>query len=108
MKQAIRCNLLCGKPISDINACLDKSGLTIKNIEVMFITFEDGGGSPKMCIILDWDIFNFILYCKKRCFQNYCQSGIPMAIKATDNTALIVVFRAKHKSPPNDRLSNTF
>lgn len=49
MKQAIRCNLLCGKPISDINACLDKSGLTIKNIEVMFITFEDGGG-PQRCV----------------------------------------------------------
>lgn len=31
MKQAIHCNLLYGKPATDINACLDKSCLTIKN-----------------------------------------------------------------------------
>lgn len=31
MKQAIHCNLLCGKPIPDISACLDKSCLTVKN-----------------------------------------------------------------------------
>jgi len=30
-EKAINCNLLYGKPITDMNACLDKSCVTIKN-----------------------------------------------------------------------------
>lgn len=64
MKQAIHCNLLHGEPITDINACLDKINLTIVNIKVIFIIFENVGGfpqlspnsPPKMRACLDWDI----------------------------------------------------
>lgn len=48
MKQAIYCNLLHGEPITDINACLDKINLTIVNIKVIFIIFENVGGFPQL------------------------------------------------------------
>lgn len=48
MKQAIHCNLLHGKPITDTNACLDKIYLTILNIKAIFIIFENVGGFPQL------------------------------------------------------------
>lgn len=51
MKQAIHCNLLHGKPVTDINVCLDKIYLTVVNIEVIFIIFENVGGFPQLSFI---------------------------------------------------------
>lgn len=48
MQQATHCNLLHGKPITDINACLDKIYLTTVNIKVIFIIFENVGGFPQL------------------------------------------------------------
>lgn len=47
----------------------------------------------RVSVSLEWNILNFILYCNKFCFQNYYQSDIPMAIKATDTLHQYLVFR---------------